>query len=366
MKGRHVSSVPLDSFAFHVTYTCPLACAHCCFSSNPQNRDRLHIDHIRATIDQIPEGTGLIAFTGGEPFLLGTHLIDLVQRAASRGATTRIVTSAYWANTRDAADRWLQPLSQAGLNELSISWDDFHEEFVDFSNVKNAWSSAKSFGITVGIGTVQAANSKWNTQRIRTELGVAEDERLCQGEMPLNLTGRAVEALKDAGLRQHRSLGPCPFVLTGPTLSAKNKLLACCGVIPETDQLVLDDDFRPENLRAAIEKGMRSALLNWIFLRGPYQVMEWIGNRWNVAIPPKSEVGGNCEACARLFTTPGIREHVVEAANEMAKSIADEMTVLDALGLLNPDGVLGLWQKEAQVHDSGSPDGALRGGMLPA
>jgi organic radical activating enzyme len=349
-----VTSVPLDSFAIHVTYTCPLACAHCCFSSDPHNRDRLHIDHIKATIDHIPREIGLIAFTGGEPFLLGANLIDLVRLAASRGAVTRIVTSAYWATTPKAADRWLQALSEAGLNELSISWDDFHEEFVDFSCIKNAWSSAKSVGITVGIATVQAAASKWNNERIRTELGLAEGERLIQCEMPLNRTGRAAEALQDAGQRYHRSLGPCPFVLTGPTLSAKNKLLACCGVIPETDQLILDGDFRPENLRAAIESGMRNALLNWLFLRGPYHVMEWIGNRWNVAIPPKSEVGGNCEACACLFTTPGIRERVVEAANEMAKSIADEMSVLDALGLLNRNGVLGLWQTESQVYDDGS------------
>lgn len=355
-----MSSVPLDSFAFHVTYTCPLACAHCCFSSSPQNRDRLHIDHIKATIDQIPEGIGLIAFTGGEPFLLGANLADLVQRAAGRGATTRVVTSAYWAKTPKAANRRLQPLAEAGLDELSISWDDFHEEFVDFANIKNAWSSAKSLDIRVGINTVQAATSKWTAERIRTELGLAEDDRSLTGETPLNLTGRAVEQLQDAGLRQHRSVGPCPFVLTGPTLSAKNKLLACCGVIPETDQLILDEDFRPENLRDAIEKGMRNALLNWIFLRGPYAVMEWIGNRWDVAIPPKSEVGGNCEACARLFTTPGIREHVVEAANEMAKSVADEMTVLDALGLLHPTGVLGLWQTESQVYDDGSADGNLR------
>lgn len=363
-----MASVKLDSFAFHVTYTCPLACAHCCFSSNPQNRDRLHIDHIKATIDQIPQGISLIAFTGGEPFLLGENLIDLVQRAASRGAITRVVTSAYWAKTRKAADRWLQSLSRAGLNELSISWDDFHEEFVDFSNIKNAWSSAKSFGITVGIGTVQAARSKWNIERIRRELGAAEDEPLIQSEMPLNLTGRAAEKLQDAGLRYHRSLGPCPFVLTGPTLSAKNKLLACCGVIPETDHLILDENFHAENLRDAIQKGMQNALLNWIFLRGPYHVMEWIGNRWKVAIPPKSEVGGNCEACARLFTTPGIREHVVEAANAMAKSIADEMTILDALGLLNPNGVLGLWQTEAQVLDGGSAAGNVAGRppLLPA
>ncbi|GLY98373.1 hypothetical protein [Actinoplanes sp. NBRC 103695] len=105
-------------------------------------------------------------------------------------------------------------------------------------------------------------------------------------------------------------------------------------------------------------------MLNWIYLRGPYHVMEWIGQRWNVEVAPKSEVGGNCEACNRLFTTPGIREHIAEAADLMAKEIAGEMTVLDALGCLHPTSVLGLWQNESQVRDDGA--GRRRLPLLPA
>jgi hypothetical protein len=52
-------------------------------------------------------------------------------------------------------------------------------------------------------------------------------------------------------------------------------------------------------------------------------------------------------ACVPVYA-PGISERVVEAANEMAKSIAAEMTILDALGLPNNrNGVLSLWQTES-------------------
>lgn len=150
-----MAKVPLLSFAIHVTYTCPLSCAHCCFSSSPQNRDRLHFDHIAATIDEIPEGIRLIAFTGGEPFLLGDALVNLVRRASGKGAKTRIVTSAYWAKSDRSCEKRLRPLVDAGLDELSVSWDDFHEKFVDFANVRNAWTGAKRLGLDVGISTVQ-------------------------------------------------------------------------------------------------------------------------------------------------------------------------------------------------------------------
>ncbi len=77
-------------------------------------------------------------------------------------------------------------------------------------------------------------------------------------------------------------------------------------------------------------------------------------------IPPKSEVGGNCEACARLFTTPGIREYVEPAVKEMARTIADEITVLDAIGLLNPASLHSLWASDGVISDDGMASGNVR------
>ncbi len=112
------------TFAFHVTYTCPLACAHCCFGSSPEVKDSLDPDFVLKTIDEIPDYIKLVAFTGGEPFLHGDKLVRYVERASARGFATRIVTSAYFANTPANARARLAKLIQAGLKELSISWDD--------------------------------------------------------------------------------------------------------------------------------------------------------------------------------------------------------------------------------------------------
>src|SRR5882724_8786815 len=131
-----------SSFAFHVTYTCPLTCAHCCFGSSPEALDRLDPQYVIDCIAALPAEIKLVAFTGGEPFLHGANLVRYVERAKSRGFTTRIVTSAYFGKTVPIAEAKLRPLSKAGLDELSISWDDYHEEFVDFECVKNVASAA--------------------------------------------------------------------------------------------------------------------------------------------------------------------------------------------------------------------------------
>jgi hypothetical protein len=341
------------SFAIHVTYTCPLTCAHCCFSSSPTTRDQLSTATIIETINSLDESTiQLVAFTGGEPFLLGDRLVAAVRTANGRGFKTRIVTSAFFATTVEGADRRLIPMRDAGLDELSISWDDFHEEFVEFECVKNAFWSAKRLGISVAVSIVQGATSRWDKARVQNELGLAATSNDVIAESPLNLTGRAEEKLSNAGLRPVRSVGPCPYVLTGPTLSAKNKLLACCGVIPETDELVIDDDYRPENLQESIDMSLRSPLLNWLHLRGPYAIAQWISNRYNISIPGLEAVGGNCQACKILFETPEISKVLHAAVAEKRNEIFGELQVLDAIGFLTPQSIMRLWNDGSTIVDS--------------
>ena len=341
-----------NTFAIHVTYTCPLSCAHCCFSSNPANKEKLPIELILQTIRVLDQSTiQMVAFTGGEPLLLGDNLVAAVREASSQGFVTRVVTSAYWGKNLSVARKKLEQLKEAGLQEISISWDDFHEEFITFECVYNVFWTAIELGILPAINVVQAGNSHWNSERVRNELGLGELGKNLVVETPLNLNGRAESQLKDAGLRPSRTIGPCPYVLLGPTLSAKNKLLACCGVIPDTDALVLDPEFKPENLKTAVENGLKSPLLNWIYLRGPYAVMEYISKRYEIPIPEKERIGGNCEACKILFETEALAEKIPDAVAEKEDEVFGEIKLLDMLGFLEPKTILNLWQSDSTVME---------------
>jgi pyruvate-formate lyase-activating enzyme len=247
--------IPLGAttFAFHVTYTCPLSCAHCCFGSSPSVRDTLDPELILNCIEGLPSSLKLVAFTGGEPFL-HNRLADYVGAARRRGFRTRVVTSAYFGKTYASAKKRLQPLIDAGLNEISMSWDDYHEEYVDFACIKNVAKIAIEAGLITSINSVVAANTIWNREKVIAELGdMAENITLIR-DSHLNLTGRGEGRLQEAGFQPTGFLGPCPYVLTGPTLSAKGKLLACCGVIPDTKRLAISERVQPAQLGNAIEQ----------------------------------------------------------------------------------------------------------------
>lgn len=366
-----------SSFAIHVTYACPLTCASCCFSSGPKVKDSLSMECITETIKNIDASLfKMIAFTGGEPFLLGKNLDLAVNMAHSKGLVTRVVTSAYWAKQVQATERRLSELRDAGLDELSISWDDFHEEQsstrVTFDQIYNAYWAAKRLGLTVAVNIVQAENSRWDAKRVRAELGIDSESNDIVVESPLNITGRAENELTDVGLRSERFLGPCPYVLSGPTLSAKKKLLACCGVIPHTDELVLDDNYEPSRLSISIASGLSSPLLNWLYIRGPYAILEWLSDKYGVAIPRKNSIGGNCEACRLLFHTNQYKELISQAVDIKKSEIAGEIAILNALGFFDEGAeksVMEIWQNgiplidSAILHDTGKPRDIKEGNL---
>lgn len=323
-----------------MTHKCPLSCAHCCFSASASNQDKLSANQIIKTIKYLDNSMiKMVAFTGGEPFLLGQTLIKAVHAANQRGFKTRIVTSGYFGENFSKSEMRLKALEKAGLKELSISWDDFHAEFIPFEYIRNVFWAAKKLGLVVGINIVQGRDSNWTAKKVRQELGVESPSQEVVQDSPLNFTGRAELKLRDAGRFSETFLGPCPYVLAGPALNPRNKLLACCGVIPETNALILDHNFAPENLNCIIEKGHRSSLLNWIYLQGPYAIMEWISKRYSVTIPNKMEISGNCEACYLLFNTKGIADKIHYALAEKSEEILGELIVLNTLGLLNPIGI---------------------------
>jgi organic radical activating enzyme len=338
-----------DTFAFHVTYTCPLTCAHCCFGSSPDLKDSLDPNFVLETIDQIPDYMKLVAFTGGEPFLHGSKLARYVERATSRGFMTRVVTSAYFAKTPALAKSKLGQLVSVGLKQLSISWDDFHEEFVAFECVKNLTHAALDAGIVVAINIVQTDNCRWTLDKVRAGLQLPDPSRVKIKESGINITGRAAEKLTDEPLKQIGYLGPCPFILTGPTLSAKGNLMPCCGVIPNTDRLTVARAPKPNQIAGYIDDSLSNPLFLWLFLRGPYAIMEWIAERYGVALPPRESIGGNCEACKLLFETPAFEEKIDDVMHERMTFLASELILLESLYEMQEFTAVRLWEDRSQI-----------------
>jgi radical SAM protein with 4Fe4S-binding SPASM domain len=133
--------------SWNLTYRCNLACEHCYLdagatplvdSDNFADRSELTTDECYRVIDEIatfaPEC--LTILTGGEP-LLRRDLLDIVQRAASRGLWVVVGTNGVRI-TENVARR----LAEAGARGLSLSLDAVDPERHDrFRKVRGAWQN---------------------------------------------------------------------------------------------------------------------------------------------------------------------------------------------------------------------------------
>ena len=88
----------LETLWFNTGTLCNLACRNCYIESSPRNNRLayLSLPEVRAYLDEIDReklGTGLIGFTGGEPFM-NPELPDMLELVLGRGLRAIVLTNA--------------------------------------------------------------------------------------------------------------------------------------------------------------------------------------------------------------------------------------------------------------------------------
>ena len=322
----------------HTTYRCPLTCSHCCFHSGPSVEHSPDYERWLALINAIRlPSIESVVFTGGEPFLLGGKLDELINAAKRKRLKVRIVTSAYWAKTLPVAEKRLSQLKEAGLDQLSISWDDFHQNQsfpITFEYIRNASVAALSLGIDISIYAVCKPDSYWNTTSIKAGLGSISQHIRVITDLVLNKTGRAAEAFEDADFGQVKHLGPCPLILRGPTLNAHGNLQACCGVTPQINDLIISTDSKPSNINELIVHASKNSVFLWLYLRGPHDLLETVYRKYNIEGRSRVQSSGNCHSCSQLFENKEMSEKAKKVAADDESNLTDELRTLKIIGLV--------------------------------
>lgn len=90
-----------------------------------------------------------VVFTGGEPFLVFENLKKAINCAKENGLKTGVVTSGYWAKTKNITREYLMTLK--GLDLIAVSMDKYHQEYVSMKNIENILAVAKELGIRTGL-----------------------------------------------------------------------------------------------------------------------------------------------------------------------------------------------------------------------
>lgn len=144
----------LEKIEFVVTYACTGRCRHC--SEGDHKSCGTHIDPSVAA-DAVKKIASRYAIKtvmtfGGEPLLYPEAVYAVMKAAKELDIPKRqVITNGYFtkdeARIRDVAVR----LAEAGVNDLLLSADAFHQEYIPIEPVKLFATEAKNAGVPVRI-----------------------------------------------------------------------------------------------------------------------------------------------------------------------------------------------------------------------
>jgi radical SAM protein with 4Fe4S-binding SPASM domain len=258
-------SIPLFRIGLIVTFRCNAECRHCFFDAGPNRDEVMSLSLGLKAIDEAAElGVEWVSLTGGEPFLETELIENLVEHANHLGLNTEIVTNGFWAETPENAEKTLEPLVKKGLNVLNLSLDDFHQEYVSLSYVRNAYDAALHLKLRVVIMTTINNNNKITAETIPKLLldpkiqviatpKIREHHALLI-ETPITPAGRA-EKISEHEYRLITSV-KCNEALRDIGIGPKGEVYPCCG--PLASKVTLGN-INDSSLRRILEDASDTA-----------------------------------------------------------------------------------------------------------
>jgi len=305
-----------SSLVFLLTLKCNFKCDHCSVSAGPERNETITNELLKLTIEQayfIPSIRTII-FTGGETTLFPNLLKNGLIYAQRKGFKTRMVTNAWWAASIDKTKKFLETLVKCGLNEINISYDDFHapylEKFGGIQNIINVIKVAKNIGLDVLIGLGLISKSKITSAYLRQKLieyGINDEIRILEDYVfPL---GRARESLPNNIFipdPQLEKMNGCEDAGRTLAIMPNGDVLFCCGHIIATEAskiATIGNLNHGDTLSELIDRMQRNILYWLLYFKGP----SWIIKK----IRQEKKIYRHCEGCYYLATEYKDKLHVI-------------------------------------------------------
>lgn len=302
MSDRPAKHRYIRRLAILLTERCSARCRCCVYGLGGQggSTDDVPAHLLRSWMAQgVAAGIREFCFTGGEPFLAYESLREGVWAAAQLGAQAGVITNASWAVTPEAAYRMLEPL--AGLGELSISADRYHQEFIPLARVRHALAAARALGIAVRIKVVYTDEAEV------VQLKAALAGLIAPNEVDADQLRNVGRMAQDRG-QPAPAMPPdllqigCP--MTGaPTIVPSGGVCGCCGPLLT---LAHDHPFwlgslAHQDLTQVLAAAELNAAYQIVRLRGPYALYREVApvlRGWH------PDLSSACSLCSSLFGNP--------------------------------------------------------------
>lgn len=244
------------------TLTCNIACDHCIVESNPQRRERLSTDEVRAALSAGREnGKRHVTFSGGEVFLFPRDMCEVITYARGLGYVVDVESNGFWARDPETARAKLQPFVDAGIAGLALSADVYHMKYFPIERPIFAARAARARGLVTEIQFCRSNDDETDGALIAVLAEAGEPYVVLE----LLDRGRGRDLLQIWRGHRVEELPDCDDLTT--TVHATGDVYACCQLDIGVDAMKRTPVFLGSirSRSSAAEQGRREQLVRAFF-----------------------------------------------------------------------------------------------------
>lgn len=320
-------TVMINTLSLVYTRKCNAFCRMCSANAGPLRKEKMSLPQVRMYIDQAREVSGFksIVITGGEPLLFFDEIVEIIADVHSAGFVIKIVTNGFWADTEEEARTKLKILKDNGLDEMALSTDSYHQEFVPVENIRYALQAAKELKISREVGMIVGKSDQQSVWDQLERIGMNEEfvlisdfinleipsyrkalkEKTPVAFMPLQLFGRGNTIQDDAIFltADEFDITICPMVGRVVRVLPDGDVYWCCCAEEQDGEgkgYFRLGNLNTINLREFDERLAGDPLCGYLSYQGPTNLLKEVKNLPGV-LKTKERFASVCDVCIEAF-----------------------------------------------------------------
>lgn len=287
-----------NTLAIAITQKCTASCSMCCFECSPEKNIQLNDDLIMNLVDQSAEIPQLrtIAISGGEALIRYDIVKEIIKKSRQINKSVTLITNGFWARNLKETTNILKELKSLGLNNLGLSYDDFHAEYINHENIKNIINECFNIGLSCELGvaiTKRTHKIEYFLKKFDSELfgvkltqypciPVGNAENICEEDFFCKFSKYGLKCSRD---------GILAILFDG-------NVYPCCSQVIASTRLSLGNVYT-NSLKEILNNEKRNIALYIIRKYGFDWLVSVIENDLNIKLPDK--VIHSCHLCKIIF-----------------------------------------------------------------
>lgn len=322
------SHTPPLGIVLITTFRCNAVCSNCCFGCRPNVGRTMTLDEMKYYVDDClrayPDSIYRLSLTGGECFLLGKDLDEIIKYGASKGLKVGVMSNGYWGSSYSEAYQRISSLKALGLRSIGFSVGEEHQNRLPLKGCRNAAVAAARVGLPVEfrveshfrlskiVDTLKKdkafmklvnANKiqviQWNWQEYNNEIkhGEMYPTRWCP----------------------YGESRPCDSLGVNINITPYGEVVACSGIMSLRLPAMVIGNIWKEPVETLFDRIFADSLKIWIRREGPAAVLKYVYEHSNIRF---HRCGDGCNGCYEIFTNPKIIPLLIETYDDWSKKFA--------------------------------------------